>query len=315
MTCLPLTHTPTQLLATFDVVIVLNAAAPGPELRKCLRSGARLILWTQHAADQPAMQSLREPTVAAAFDAIVFVSCWQEQQYRAEFGERIGVAQVLRNAAAPAFINHSSSAADVWSGKSQPPILAYTSTPFRGLDVLIELFPRIRQAAPGVRLRVYSSMRVYQVGADADDVQFGHLYRRCRETEGIDYIGSIPQPQLAGELAAATVLAYPNTFAETSCIAVLEAMACGCQVVTSALGALPETTGGFGRLIAFGADRAEYGRQFVAAVVAALEAARHGDAVVTAQLNRQMEFMRQEGNWRRRATQWSSWLRAVAFAG
>ncbi len=81
-------------------------------------------------------------------------------------------------------------------------------------------------------------MEVYRVPQAADEAQFGMLYHRCRETPGVEYIGSLAQPELAAALMSVAMLAYPNTFAETGCIAAMEAMAAGCWIVTSDFGAL-----------------------------------------------------------------------------
>src|SRR6185312_6187435 len=57
--------------------------------------------------------------------------------------------------------------------------LAYTSTPFRGLDVLLDVFPRIRAACPDTELDVFSSMRVYGMAEEDDRRQFRALYRKA----------------------------------------------------------------------------------------------------------------------------------------
>ena len=57
-------------------------------------------------------------------------------------------------------------------------------------------------------------------------------------------------------------LVYPCTFAETACLAVIEAMAAGCRVIVPSLGALPETTGGYARIYPSNPERQEHAAVF-----------------------------------------------------
>ncbi len=102
-------------------------------------------------------------------DGIALVSNWQRDRFHQHFGINLIRTQVLRNAIAPSFSELFSSSTSIFAQKSNPPILAYTSTPFRGLDILLEVFPRIRLAVPGTRLKIFSSMKVYQVGEAEDE--------------------------------------------------------------------------------------------------------------------------------------------------
>jgi glycosyltransferase involved in cell wall biosynthesis len=153
-------------------------------------------------------------------------------------------------------------------------------------------------------------MQVYQVQSGEDEQQFGGLYDACRAMDGVEYLGSMPQPQVAEHLRTATALLYPNTFPETSCIAVMEAMAAGCQVVTTDLGALRETTAGFARLIPV--QTATYARQFVDAACEVL----HGMADTRRRdvddlIRRQLEYVYANCTWARRAQEWEAWLQTL----
>ena len=139
-------------------------------------------------------------------------------------------------------------------------------------------------------------MQVYR----SSDEKFRDLYHLCRETEGVEYIGSIPQPKLAEEMRNVPVLAYPNTFAETSCIAVMEAMAAGCQIITSDLGALPETTAGFAKLIPLNSS---YNQNFINATITALKN--------PIDKSLQIAFVKKNYNWTKRALEWEDFLTAV----
>jgi hypothetical protein len=109
-------------------------------------------------------------------------------------------------------------------------------------------------------------MRVYGMAEADDRRQFRALYRKAKQP-GVKLVGTLPQLELAERLQQVRVLAYPNSYPETFCIAALEAQAAGCVVVTSELGALPETVGEGGVCLPGDLRSPEYQRAFVDACV------------------------------------------------
>ncbi|MBI3464265.1 MAG: tetratricopeptide repeat protein [Planctomycetes bacterium] len=300
------------------MIVVLNGPSNAAlQLRKFLQRPATLILWTQHAHDQPAVWDLLDPVHAAAWDRVVCISDWQRLMYHRCLQVPESKLDVLRNAISPTFERMFQDAEELAAAKSAALRLAYASTPFRGLDVLASCFPEIRRRHPSCRLDVFSSMQVYHQSGEQDKHQ--SLYDQCRATEGIDYRGSVSQTQLAAELRGVHLLAYPNTFAETSCIAVMEALAAGALVVTSDLGALPETCAGWGKLVPrMSAEhpREQFERDFVEAVASALGDVQADRPAAMSERYRQVEAINAACTWSVRAAEWEAaaaqWLHARA---
>jgi len=293
-------------LNRFDAAVVLNSAT-GQHFRAAGIS-VPLVLWSQHAADQAAVKALANPDERIAWDGFFLVSQWQADTYMSTFSIRPERITILRNAVAPAFERLQRRTLPFFR-TGAPPILAYTSTPFRGLVILLTAFPAIRAAVPGCRLRVYSSMGVYQVPDASDDYRI--LYDLARALPGSEYPGSLPQTALAEALAEVDILAYPNVFAETSCIAAMEAMAAGCLVVSSKLGALPETTAGFGFLMDASTEVVGMAREFTNVVANLIRAARDKPDQFEDGLRRQQSHARTAYNWTMRALEWEQALQRL----
>lgn len=298
------------------IIVVLNG--PGDmvrQVRQTIPVRRPVILWTQHAHDQPAMQSLLDPSAAAMWDRIVCISDWQKAMFQQVFRIPAEKIEVLRNAISPAFENMFLTAGQLADAKSKELRLAYTSTPFRGLDLLIACFPPIHRRHPTCRLDVFSSMQVYGVPVAQDE--YHTLYAQCHATPGIAYRGSLSQSELAKELAGVTMLAYPNTFAETSCIAAMEALAAGLFVVSSDLGALPETCGGWARLIppiGNGRTPEQFAVDFTRHVDHALHELEANHSSWMQRCFEQSQAINATCTWNVRAAQWEqaakSWLSA-----
>jgi glycosyltransferase involved in cell wall biosynthesis len=129
--------------------------------------------------------------------------------------------------------------------------LIYSSSPDRGLALLLELFPAIKEQVSDAELHVYYGFDNYEkiIERNAHDPQMQEYARHeiatIREamanTRGVIYHGRVGQKELARAQLASKVAAYPTHFTETSCISMMENQAAGCIPVTTQLAALPET--------------------------------------------------------------------------
>jgi len=310
-------HEPKQDLIkkenNFDFFIIQNTPLQGLEIKKKLSAKTKLIFWSQHASDQPAVQCLKEKEIKEAFDAFILISYWQLMDYRIAFKLKPSKCFILRNAISPAFENLFTTDKSILLAKAKPPVLVYTSTPFRGLNLLIKLFPLIREQIPQARLKVFSSLKVYQASKEEDKKSYGKLYETCQRITGVEYVGSISQTKLSQELKKALIFAYPNTFAETSCISAMEAMAAGCQIVTTHLGALAETTAGFAKLIPISTSQEQYCQNFVNETVNILRKFLIGDhEELSDTLVRQVNFANNCYTWEKRAWEWEMLLKLIS---
>jgi glycosyltransferase involved in cell wall biosynthesis len=84
------------------------------------------------------------------------------------------------------------------------------------------------------------------VGPDRDREYVAELHALAEElaiADDIVWVGGVPLAETVQFYRCADVFAYPS-FNETFGLPILEAMACGCPVVTSSTTAMPETAGG-----------------------------------------------------------------------
>jgi 2-polyprenyl-3-methyl-5-hydroxy-6-metoxy-1,4-benzoquinol methylase/glycosyltransferase involved in cell wall biosynthesis len=182
---------------------------------------------------------------------------------------------VTRNAIEPKFFDKEV--------RPRKPIVAYTSSPDRGLDVLLECWPEIHKQVPEAELHhcyapVYHEMRQQR----PDLQQFHETIIELSKADGVVAHDPMTQMQIAELYQDAAVWAYPSwttlskqPFPEISCISAVEAQAGGAVPVCLAYGALRETVKSGARIIPEIVDGrlSDFWREkFIAAIVAELKA-------------------------------------------
>ncbi len=193
------------------------------------------IVWMHHDVNQQWVQWCKDRELVDSVTCFVFVSYWQRDRYFNTFGLPLQRCIVIRHALD---MNPEMRRCEV------APILrcAYTSTPFRGLSILLDAWERVSPA--NAELHIWSSMKLYL----DNDRPYEHLYARVQSLRSVFYHGIVPNPELRAALRSMDFLTYPCTFPETACLAAIEAMAAGCRLIIPFLGALPETTAGYARI-------------------------------------------------------------------
>jgi len=167
--------------------------------------------------------------------------------------------------------------------KRHPYRLIYSSVPERGLDVLKDIFPSIKASLPEAELHIISGKN---------------------------------HKELARELQQSYLWLYPshaapriNFYAETSCLAALEAQAAGTPVIASSRGALVESVlnGKTGILIGGDPCSTEFKEKFALETVKLLKDKERWEKMSHAA----KEFIRREYPWPKIAREWEEELECL----
>jgi len=129
-------------------------------------------------------------------------------------------------------------------GVTKPFVLFVSSLwPYKNCDGLLRAWAVAREDLPDRQLVV--------VGSGRDEKYLASLHVLAAElgiADDVVFVGGIPLHETVNFYRAADVFVYPS-LNETFGLPILEAMACGCPVVTSNTSAMPETAGGAALLV------------------------------------------------------------------
>ena len=199
------------------------------------------VLWVHHFVNQKEIANLAKKDYVDKLDWIVFNSNWNFEKFVYQFKIPEGKSIVIRNAIEK--IDFEKKSKDKIS-------LIYHTTPWRGLVHLLKVFKNLN--LENVELNVCSSTIIY--GKKFDDQlgkKYENIFNECKNTKNVNYFGYLENKKVIDLLKKTHIFAHPSIWPETSCIAAIEAMAAGCEVVSTNLGALYETCSPFGTFVGF----------------------------------------------------------------
>ena len=160
------------------------------------------VLWSQDNMEETRLQLLSKHKYGIAnIDQIFAISKFAHDDLKNSFPD--SKIDIVRNGYNPEWI------LDKKIIKNKP-IAVYTSTPFRGLDLLADFWPTIynecNKCGIDPQLIIYGGMDLYNQSKE----QFEKLYNKLKNLPGTTVKGSISQKKLYEELQKASVMLYPT---------------------------------------------------------------------------------------------------------
>jgi len=258
------------------------------------------ILWCHDTWDDPESQHLKEEERRARFEKFVFVSNYQLSTYNLALQVPYAQSFVMQNAIDPIELKDKN--------KDQIKLI-YHTTPHRGLNVATAAIMELaKKHGDKIHFDVFSSFEAY--GWKDRDKEFEDLFNNIREHPQMTYHGYQPNEKVREALQEAHIFAYPSIWPETSCIAAIEAMSAGCQVVCPNYAALPETTANFATMYQWSEDIQFHANVFANMLNAAIQ--NHYDENTQRKLLYQKNYTDNFYNWDLRASQWTGFLQGLS---
>lgn len=257
----------------------------------------RRVLWLQDLPEDPESKHLANGGWKK-FHKIVYNSHWQMTHYQTMYDIPFSHGLVLHNTIDPIPVHEKPK--DVIR-------MVYTSTPHRGLELLVPVFDKLCEKYDNIELDVFSSFKIY--GWSERDAPYQALFDRCKNHPKINYHGSVPNEQIRSALQQAHIFAYPSIWLETSCIALIEAMSAGLVCVHPNYGALPETASNWTDMYNWHEDKTQHANIFYFMLENAIKSVIDGSYVnrVTPQKSYADIFY----SWNNRLVQWKHLLESI----
>ena len=183
--------------------------------------------------------------------------------------------------------------------------LIYHTTPWRGLKILLKVFKDLN--LENVELNVCSSTIIY--GKKFDLIlrkNYESLFNECKNTKNVNYFGFLKNEIITEKLKKMHIFSHPSIWPETSCIAAIESMAAGCEVVTTNLGALYETCSPFASFVHFDKNFENLEKKFSKALLNSIE--NYWTEENQSKLKLQRETINSTYSWEKRSIEWKNFF-------
>ena len=222
------------------------------------------ILWLKNSWDQPNIAPwFQNPKNHSKYDWYVFNSHWSYEKYRYFFKLDNPQCLVIKNG-----IDYDELVVKKKVEKKDKIKMVYFTTPWRGLEVLLKCMEQLKKDKD-ITLDVYSSTKIYgDAFQEANDKMYQPLYDKCKALPNVNYKGYCTHKELMGKLHEYDVSAHPSIWEETFCISAMEALAAGLVLITTDLGAIPETGAEFPIYVPYTKDHDNLTTRFTAGIQA-----------------------------------------------
>jgi glycosyltransferase involved in cell wall biosynthesis len=127
---------------------------------------------------------------------------------------------------------------------NEPHRVIYASSPDRGLERVLDAWPKIKESVPEAELDVYYGFnKAFDARAELEPELKKWKEKMLTKLvqNGVTYHGMVSHQEIANAFSKAGIWAYPTPFGEISCITAMKAQASGAIPVVSRYSAINET--------------------------------------------------------------------------
>ena len=261
------------------------------------------ILWIKNSYDQPNLQSwFQNKDNHSKYDWYVFNSHWTFEKYRYFFKIPEDRSTVIKNA-----IDYEELKLKTDFNPKPKVKMCYISTPWRGLEVALAAMEAIKD--PDITLDVYSSTIIYGTSFhNQNDKGYEKLYEKAKSLPNVNYMGYCPHDELVGKLKEYDVNCFPSIWEETFCISAMESLAAGQILITTDLGAIPETCCEFPIYIPYTQNKPKLAIQLAECI---LQTKKMLSEDLTNPLKFQQEYYKRFYDWKYIGNHWNNFLKGA----